>query len=109
MLIISSVGNGINVDYASVVSILRTMMHFLKPIKEKKGHLFEKIVVEQLETAGLQTWICQTKLIGKDETSKEIDVSFIIGNVLFIAELKSNIQPITYIEGSKEVLEYRKT
>lgn len=108
-LIFPSVGNGIEVDYASVIYILRTMMHFLKPIKEKKGHLFEKIVIERLETAGLQTWICQMKLIGEDETSKEIDASFIIGNVLFIAELKSNIQPITYIEGSREVLEHRKS
>ncbi len=106
-LIFPSVDNGINVDYASVIFILRTMMHFLKPTEDKKGHLFEDVVIERLKTVGVPMWLNKKKLYGNDNTSREIDISFIIGDILFIAELKANVQSITYIEGNKATLQHR--
>jgi len=96
------------IDYSAILPILLTKMHFLKVKEEKKGHLFEDTVINQLKKRGINIWECKKKLEHKDGTSKEIDISFIYKGFLFIGELKSTKMSLNFIKGDFKSLEFRK-
>lgn len=96
------------IDYSAILHILMTKTHFLKIDKSEKGFLFEDTVIQRLKSTGHNLWEFKKKLKHFDGTLKEIDVSFVYKNVLFIGELKSNKQSLNFIEGNVKELEYRK-
>lgn len=96
------------IDYAAITPILLTKLHFLSVKEETKGHLFEDVVIERLKKKEFYLWECKKKLNHNDDTSKEIDISFIYKGFLFIGELKSNKMSLSYIKGDIKSLEFRK-
>ena len=107
-LLFPAINGDFIIDYAAIIPILMTKMHFLSAKKERKGHLFEDIVIERLRKKNFYLWECKKKLNHHDGTSKEIDLSFIYKGFLFIGELKSNKMSLSYIKGDIKSLEYRK-
>ncbi|MGX6444064.1 hypothetical protein ACWM35_12685 [Neobacillus sp. K501] len=102
-------GNNFIIDYAALLPILLTITHFLNFNETKKGTLFEDYVEGELEDKDFKLWVCQKELKQEDETSKEIDVSFIYKNVLFICECKANKMSLVYNTiGDKKALNHRK-
>lgn len=100
--------NKIVVDYNVVANILFQRMHFLQTDDDKKGHLFEDILIDRLKDKEYRLWEYQKELTHDDGSSKEIDLSFILGNYLFIGELKCNTMSLAYINGDLKSLEHRK-
>ena len=107
-LLFPAINDDFIIDYASIIPILLTKMHFLNVKEELKGHLFEDVVISRLISKGFNLWECKKRLIHQDDTSKEIDLSFIYKNFLFIGELKSNKMSLSYIKGEKKSLDFRK-
>lgn len=107
-LILPAINGDYIIDYAAILPILMTKMHFLSVEEETKGRLFENVVIARLKKKGFDLWECQKKLEHSDSTSKEIDVSFIFKGFLFIGELKSNKKSLNYIKGDTKSLQFRK-
>lgn len=96
------------IDYAAIPFVILTHMHFLSENDNEKGHLFEDYVIEKLKAENIKTWECKKKLKHTDGTSKEIDISFIYKNVLYIGELKCNKMSLAFTIGEESALEHRK-
>jgi len=96
------------IDYSAIMPILLTKMHFLEVNEDKKGHLFEDIVIDSLKNKNINVWECKKKLIHQDGTSKEIDISFVYRDILFVGELKVNNMSLSFIKGDEASLKYRK-
>ena len=107
-LIFPAINDDYIIDYAAILPILMTKMHFLSVKEETKGHLFEDVVIERLIKKEFNLWECKKKLEHNDGTSKEIDISFIYRGFLFIGELKSNKMSLSYARGDTKSLQFRK-
>ena len=107
-LIFPAINDDYIIDYAAIIPILKTKMHFLSVKEETKGHLFEDVVIERLNKKKFILWQCKKKLEHNDGTSREIDISFIYRGFLFIGELKSNKMSLSYITGDTKSLQFRK-
>jgi len=96
------------VDHTSFVNILG---HILDPIikdNDMKGTIFENIVKNKvIELYGEDSlWLCQTKIkVGK--SSKEIDVSFVCDEILYILECKAVNLSWGFFKGDKKAVEFR--
>ncbi len=97
------------VDYVAIYEVLRTKLHFRGETDDFKGHYFEAVVKSRLKKEGITLWKCQEQLKHQDGTSKEIDISFIVGESLFIGELKSHMRSLAYINGEKKSLDFRQS
>lgn len=96
-------------DFAALLPILLTITHFVDSNEKEKGVVFEEYVIEKLKDKGFDLWVSQKELKQEDGTAKEIDVSFIYKNVLFICDCKSNKMSFVYgTRGDKKSLEHRK-
>ena len=105
-------GQEITIDFHAITNTMLTKMHYINVDQDKnyedKGHAFESIVIDRLKKKGFNLWKCQQKLIHSDGTSKEIDVSFVFGKCLFVAELKSNTMALNYACGTRSFIKHRK-
>lgn len=103
------VKQGLIVDYAAILPIMESKTQNLDDGSTMKGTLFEDYVIGLLKTANLALWECKKKLKHLDGSSKEVDVSFVHGSVLFIGELKSNSMSVAFNSvGDTTSLEFRK-
>lgn len=107
-LIIPFKDNQFIIDYVSVLHILSSQMHFIKNNNPEKGHIFEDAVIDRLNKKGFNLWLCKKEMNHPDGSSKEIDVSFYIKNVLFICEMKCINKSFAFDIGDIEALDFRK-
>lgn len=105
-------GQEIAIDFHAITNTMLTKMHYINDDQDKnyedKGHAFESIVIERLKKKGFKLWKCQQKLVHSDGTSKEIDISFVFGKCLFVAELKCNTMALNYACGTRSFIKHRK-
>lgn len=95
-------------DYAAIPGILFSLMYRLDADWTEKGLLFEDYVKRSLSDDNFKLWECQRQLVADDGTSKELDISFVLGPVLFVCELKCIGRSFAYERGETEALEYRR-
>ena len=101
------IGDRIVIDFVAIPSILETKINRMGNGEDGKGHLFEKIANETLEELGFQLWE-HKELHHEDGTKKEIDLSFIYNDCLYVGELKTPTMALNYTIGSVESLNKRK-
>ncbi|PKR77563.1 hypothetical protein CEY16_06385 [Halalkalibacillus sediminis] len=102
-------GSNYIVDYSALLPILLSITDIIGADETKKGHLFEEYVRNKISENSFNIWVSQKELKQKDGSKKEIDVSFIYKNVLFICECKSNKMSLMYgTIGDKKSLDHRK-
>lgn len=102
-------GDQLIIDHKAFINVIINKTNGLEDGSESKGHDFEDIAVECLESFEYELWECKKKLKAKDGSSEEIDVSFIHKGYLFIGETKCNTMPINWIIGNKKTLEIRQS
>lgn len=108
ILLIPSVNGGFVIDFVSIRSILLSQTHFLDVDGNAKGHLFEDAVIEKMQDKEMRLWECKKHLKHSDGTEKELDISFLYKNILFIGELKCNKMSMSFTIGDEKALEHRK-
>jgi hypothetical protein len=101
-------GQELMIDYRAILSILMTKTHPISQDIDNKGTVFEKMVFENLKSINFNLWECQKKLKHSDNTSRQVDITFIYKDILFIAELKSIVRSMDYEIGKSKALEFRK-
>lgn len=107
-LVIPTSLGGVLIDYSALAPILFSVAHWLGADWSKKGRIFEDHVIEMLSKSGAKLWECQKELEAHDGSSKEINVSFVIGEMLLVCELKSITRSSAYETGESGALEFRK-
>ncbi len=103
--------NYILIDYLPLPDIILKITYPLNlenDVEKQKGYIFEDYVIKELNKENIKLWECKKELKQEDGTSKEIDVSFIYKNILFVCECKSNKQSIVFnMIGDRKSLNYR--
>ena len=97
------------VDHTSFLNIIS---HILDPIiknNDMKGIIFEKIVKEKvIELFGEESlWKCQSQ-VKAGKKNREIDVSFLYDDVLYILECKAVNLSWGFFKGDKKAIDFRK-
>jgi hypothetical protein len=106
-LIYPAMQNDFIIDYASVLPILVSKMHYLHVEREEKGHKFEDVVINRLQAKGINLWECKKEMRFDKEAKIEIDISFMYKGFMFLGELKTYKMSLSYIRGDSRSLEYR--
>jgi hypothetical protein len=105
---ISTDSTRVVLDYAALLSLLRSFAHGLDNVSEK-GTRFEAYVRRVVgEIPGATPLWFSKKLRHPDGTSREIDASFLKGEALFICELKCVGLSWAFSEGTREALDFRR-
>jgi len=106
-LIFPTGGEEFVLDYASILEILIGITHSIREI-EAKGHLFEEWLNKRLEDKGFNVWVRSKRLIGTDNSSREIDCSFCHKDALFILEQKCINRSYGFEIGDIKAVNFRK-
>lgn len=96
-------GDRLYVDYAAVTDVLAGFHRSVGAVQGKagnvKGKRFEDDVLRRGNAAGLQPWLARCKLVADDETTREIDCSFVVNETLWVLECKAHHQDIRIDRG----------
>lgn len=97
------------VDYTNWVRVLEGLMIPICSRNDKKGIIFEDIVIEKVkkEYGESSLWVCKRELKA-NKIKREIDVSFIIDDLLVILECKAVNFSLASFVGDKEAVDFRK-
>ncbi|MDI6814381.1 MAG: hypothetical protein QMD10_12745, partial [Desulfitobacteriaceae bacterium] len=106
-LIFPGVDRGIVLDYAAVLPILLSKCHFIKADFRPKGTLFERWLDRKLGSKGIVPWK-RGELKGNDGTSREVDYSLIVNNILILIEARCVSKSFDFELGDLRALEFRK-
>lgn len=93
-------------DYCVLWSILTFAMHFISADETKKGRVFEDYVANRLTKKGFHEWH-RGKLKAFDGTEKEVDISLLNQNTLFLCELKCINRSFAFERGDKQAISFR--
>jgi hypothetical protein len=105
-LVIPISSDKILIDFSSIYSILSSCMHFIGSKEVTKGTMFEDSV-EKILPNNFKIWHKRKKLKTYDGVVKEIDLSFLNRNCLFICELKCINRSFDFEIGTKKALKWR--
>lgn len=96
------------IDYTNWGRILEDIMIPICKENDKKGDVFEDIVIEKVkeEFGDKSLWIVKRELKANGQ-KREIDVSFVIDDLLFILECKSINYSIASYIGDKKAVDFR--
>jgi len=99
--------NGCLIDYLSLANIFVAKFYLLGETDVVKGHIFENYVNDLLATNGIETF-WKAEHLDCFEREIEIDLAYILGEVMVLCELKCINMSLAYCRGDKNALQFRK-